>query len=86
MLAALGDKRFSPVLDALQVASGFEAADMRLYANVCYRRLGELIGGDEGAALGARTGALMNGQRIIDHARTLAMCAPGFPQAMMSTG
>jgi len=57
--------------------TGFRAADMALHAAVAQRRRGELIGGDEGAALIDATDAWMPGQSIKKPAGMTAMLAPG---------
>jgi hypothetical protein len=57
---------------------GLEALDMRLWACAARRRLGELIGGDEGRDLVARADVWMTGQAIRDPARMTAMLIPGF--------
>jgi serine/threonine protein kinase len=60
-------------------AERFEALDMRLWTQAARRRLGELLGGDEGRELVARADAWMTGQTIRNPARTTAMLVPGFP-------
>jgi tetratricopeptide (TPR) repeat protein len=61
-----------------QAAAGFEASSLALHAAVARRRLGELLGGDEGAALVAAADAWMRTEAIADPARLTAMMAPGF--------
>ncbi|MFO0891734.1 MAG: protein kinase [Isosphaeraceae bacterium] len=56
----------------------FDAADMKLYANVAQRRLGELVGGVEGDELLTASAAFMAEQGVVDPTRMAAMCAPGF--------
>ena len=56
----------------------FEAADMALHAEVARRRLGALLGGDEGRALVARADAFMARQGIKRPDRWTAIHAPGF--------
>jgi hypothetical protein len=60
--------------------SAFEANDMRLYAAAGHRRLGELLGGEEGRVLIVQTDAWMAGQGIVNPGRMTAMLAPGFPK------
>jgi hypothetical protein len=55
-----------------------EGVDMMLYAQAARRRLGKLIGGDEGAALVAEADAWMAGQGVRNPARMTAALAPGF--------
>jgi hypothetical protein len=57
---------------------GFDAAGMALYAAAARRRLGELLGGDEGAALIAIATAWMRAEGIVRPERMAAMLAPGF--------
>lgn len=56
--------------------AGFEENDMALYAAAARRRLGELIGGDEGKALLAQGDAMMRAQRVKNpDAITEMLCA-----------
>ena len=55
----------------------FETADMRLYAVVARRRLGEMIGGERGHALVGQTDAWMVKQQIKNPARIMNLLAPG---------
>jgi tetratricopeptide (TPR) repeat protein len=57
--------------------AGLAAADMALHAAVARRRRGELLAGDEGAALVVAADTWMNGQGIRNPARMAAMLAPG---------
>jgi hypothetical protein len=57
----------------------FEASHMQLYATVGRRRLGELIGGDQGRELLAKTDRWMARQMIKNPARMTNLLAPGFP-------
>lgn len=59
-------------------ADNLESVEMRLYSNVARRRLGELIGGDEGHNLIAQADQWMASQNIQNPARMTAMLAPGF--------
>jgi len=63
-----------------EAAARFEAVDMPLYAAAAHRRLGQLLGGDEGRSLVAKADAWMRGQNIKNPARMGAIFAPGFPE------
>src|SRR5437667_123250 len=64
---------------ALRAAlAGFEACHMKLFLAVSERRLGELIGGDEGRALVHQANAWMTAQGIVNADRMTATLAPGF--------
>ena len=56
----------------------FEASDMQLYATVARRRLGEMIGGDRGRELLAKTDRWMTRQMIKNPAKMANLLAPGF--------
>jgi hypothetical protein len=58
--------------------AAFERAEMHMYAAACQRRLGELVGGDEGRALLARGDAFMQGQEVRDVEAETEMYCPGF--------
>jgi eukaryotic-like serine/threonine-protein kinase len=77
---AAGRGDLSSAVALLTAASrGFDATDMRLYAMVTRRRLGELLGGDEGRVLVQKADSWMTDQTIRNPARMTAMYAPGFP-------
>jgi eukaryotic-like serine/threonine-protein kinase len=59
-------------------AASFEAIEMRLHAHALRRRLGTLLGGDEGRALVAAADAAMAAEAIAEPERMAAMLAPGF--------
>jgi serine/threonine protein kinase len=59
-------------------ASGFEAADMALYLAAARRRLGELLGGDEGLAQAEEAKAWMAERGVVNPDRMTEMLAPGF--------
>jgi hypothetical protein len=56
----------------------FESSDMRLYAVVARRRLGEMVGGDRGRQLVAQTDEWMTRQQIRNPAKIMNLLAPGF--------
>jgi eukaryotic-like serine/threonine-protein kinase len=64
-----------------RAATGFDAADMKLYAAVARHRRGALLGSTAGAALVAASEAYMAEQEIRAPARMMAALAPGFPAA-----
>jgi eukaryotic-like serine/threonine-protein kinase len=57
--------------------TGFEAADMSLYAAAARRCRGMVVGGEEGARLAAEADAWMRGESIRNPERMTAMLAPG---------
>jgi hypothetical protein len=57
----------------------FVVADMACYAAVARRRLGQLLGGVEGAQLIADADGWMRGQQVVRPERITTMLAPGFP-------
>ncbi len=65
------------VAELRRTLAALEAVDMRLYAHAARRRLGQLVGGDEGAALIAATDSALAQQGVARPARLAAMIAPG---------
>ena len=65
----------------VEALSRAEAAHLGLFAAAARRRLGSLLGGDEGREHVARADAWMAGQNIKDPARMVACLVPGFPTA-----
>jgi tetratricopeptide (TPR) repeat protein len=63
---------------ARQACDGFETVDMALYAAAARRRLGELLGGDEGRQLIDDSEAWMSKQEIKNPAAVSNLMAPGF--------
>jgi hypothetical protein len=78
-IAASGGDTSRAVKLLTHAITRFDAVDMALYAAAARRRLGEILGGDEGAALCAAAHWWMAGQNVVDPARMAALCAPGFP-------
>jgi serine/threonine protein kinase/tetratricopeptide (TPR) repeat protein len=60
-----------------KASAEFEAAEMRLYAAAARRRLGEMVGGDGGRQLVARSEEWMSKQQIKNPVRMLNLLAPG---------
>ena len=60
-------------------AAAFDALDMALHAAAARRRLGQLMGGDDGRAMVAQADAWMTAQMIKNPPRMTAMLVPGFP-------
>jgi hypothetical protein len=58
---------------------GFHAADLALFDAAARRRLGELLGGDEGAALVRKATTWMEAQGVVNPERITELLAPGFP-------
>ncbi|MGO9207559.1 MAG: ATP-binding protein, partial [Candidatus Limnocylindrales bacterium] len=73
--AARGDRSRAATLFAEAVTS-LEAVDMNLYAAASRRRLGEILGGDEGRAQLERADSWMNQQGIRNPARMADVFAP----------
>jgi eukaryotic-like serine/threonine-protein kinase len=59
--------------------TGFDSCHMKLFLAVTRRRLGELVGGDEGRALVHQANAWMAAHGIVNSDRVAATLAPGFP-------
>jgi serine/threonine protein kinase len=75
--ASRGDRSRAEALLAKAV-TGFDAADMGLFAATTRRRHGQLLGGDAGRDLMTRADAWMADQQIKNPSRMTAMHAPGF--------
>jgi hypothetical protein len=61
-----------------QAIAGFESVDMALYAAAARRRLGELLGGDQGGDLIVQSQTWMTKQQIRNAAAVTNLMAPGF--------
>ena len=70
------DQRAISLLE--KAAIDFDAVHMGLYAAIARRRLGELVGGDRGSQLTARSDEWMTKQEIKNPARMMNLLAPGF--------
>jgi eukaryotic-like serine/threonine-protein kinase len=73
--AARGDTSRAATLFAEAVRQ-LEAVDMNLYAAASRRRLGEIVGGDEGQAEVGRADSLINQQGILNPVRMTDVFAP----------
>ena len=72
-------KDISRSIDLLREAvKGLEAVDMALYAAAARRRLGELIGGDEGRALITQANDWLSRQQVKNPEAVTRLMAPGF--------
>jgi formate-dependent phosphoribosylglycinamide formyltransferase (GAR transformylase) len=71
------DRAAKHLADAISRA---DAEQIELFAAAARRRLGVILGGDEGRALVARADAWMVAQSIRDPARMAACLVPGFPE------
>ena len=79
--AAVAKKRGDEAAAASLLESAirdFETSHMQLYATMARRRLGELIGGDQGRELLAKTDRWMARQAIKNPAKMTNLLAPGF--------
>jgi hypothetical protein len=63
-----------------EAVAGFDADGIEHFAAAARRRLGELLGGDEGRALVAQADAWMTAQPVKNPPRMTACLAPGFPE------
>ncbi|MBK8262258.1 MAG: protein kinase [Nannocystis sp.] len=75
--ARAGDRPAAARLLADAIAD-FEANDMALYAAIARRRRGELLGGDQGAAMIASADTWLIGQGVRASDRLMGALAPGF--------
>ena len=62
-----------------RAVAGSEAADMACFSAVARRRLGELVGGVEGARLMSDSDEWMRGQQVVRPENFTNMLAPGLP-------
>ena len=77
-VANLSGDRARAVAELRAAVTTFVAADMNLYAAVARRRLGALVGGDEGRTLVEQAETFMRTQQIADPDAIGEMLAPGF--------
>ena len=76
--AARGDEA-AAARELRTALAGFEACHMKLFAAATQRRLGEVVGGDEGRTLVQQANAWMTTHGIVKADRVTATLAPGFP-------
>lgn len=76
--AARGDEA-AAARELRAALGGFDACHMKLFAAVTRRRLGEVVGGDEGRTLVQDANAWMAAHGVVNPSRTTAALAPGFP-------
>src|SRR5262249_17710519 len=76
LAASRGEVESSRAL-AAQAEAAFEAIGQRIHAAAARRRRGELLGGEEGAALIESADATMRAQAIVDPARMTSALLPG---------
>ncbi len=75
---ALHERRDALAVQRLRFAmSRFDQSEMRMYAAAARRRLGQLIGGDEGRSLIAAGDTAMASESVIDLEATTEMLVPG---------
>jgi hypothetical protein len=67
------------IAELREAARGFQEADMALHAAVARRRLGKLIGGDDGRVLLDAAEAWFHAEGVKNPDALAAMLAPGFP-------
>jgi hypothetical protein len=79
IIANLEGDRETAVRDLDGAADVFSAADMHLYASVCRRRLGSLVGGDRGRELCLKAEQWMVSQEIRNPDAMTRLIAPGLP-------
>jgi hypothetical protein len=63
-----------------QAIEGLEASDMALYAAAARRKLGEIMGGDQGLQLISRADDWMSKQQIRNPTAVANLMAPGFSE------
>jgi hypothetical protein len=77
-VAAIRRQELASVALLREAARGFDAVEMALFASASRRRLGTILGGEEGRSLIAAADAWMASEGIVDPARMAACMAPGF--------
>ena len=80
-VACLRNDKNAAVSQLSEARVGFTNTDMKLYAAVAKRRLGEIIGGADGQSLTDEADQWMREQRIRDPAKFTRMLAPGITMA-----
>lgn len=81
-IASLTGKQQNAAIMLRTAAEGLERADMKLYAAVARRRLGQIVGGEEGHKLISDANAWMASQDIKVPALMTRVLAPGFTEAV----
>jgi tetratricopeptide (TPR) repeat protein len=76
--ARRGDRASAAVCLAAAIRR-LDAVDMEIFAHAARRRLGAILGGDQGRDLITESNSWMAGQGIINPDRIVATFAPGFP-------
>jgi hypothetical protein len=76
--ARVGGDDAAAIADLKEALARFEASGMALHAATTRRRLGELLGGDEGRALVARAAEWMAAAGVANADGIARMLAPGF--------
>jgi serine/threonine protein kinase/tetratricopeptide (TPR) repeat protein len=82
--AHLGGDRDQGLMLLREAIYGCETADMALHATAARRRLGQLLGGDEGRKLLELTDEWMRSQGVADADAMTAMVAPGYDAAAVN--
>ena len=77
VLRRVGDEQ-QALHSLTNAARAFEAADMPLHAALARRRSGQLLGGQEGAALGLSADSYLRSQGIKQPSRWATLLIPGF--------
>jgi len=78
---ALEDNASAAAETLRKAAAAADQAEMRLCAAAARRRLGGILGGDEGAELVAQADKWMKSEGILNPRRMISVLAPGFPEA-----
>jgi hypothetical protein len=74
----LSDRPEKALVHLRAAAEHFDAVAMKLYAAVTRKRMGQLLGGDEGAALIRAADELLCAEAVVSPERLTAMLTPGW--------